>query len=146
MGEQDIPPDELKEIESHYERAMYKELADCLEEFLKAHAKEIPGFKERVENKLNRSFSLKEAINLFILDNKIVNLKLDLKDQKEEIEKEIWYRKERHEDPDPEAVAEDWTKKYAEAWRAHRTREIIYVFRREAGKYLNLVYQHIERD
>ncbi|MBR9691217.1 hypothetical protein GOV06_00350 [Candidatus Woesearchaeota archaeon] len=136
-----IPSDELNEIESNYENGMYKELSDCLEEFLKAHAKEIPGFKKGVEKKFKRSFLMEEAVNLFILNHRIINLNLDLRDQQKEIEKEQYYRGERHEDTDLETVALEWTRNYGGLWRLHRTREVIYVFRRENGKYMNVVYE-----
>ena len=54
----------------------------------------------------------------------------------------MWYRKERHEDVDPDVIGIEWARKYGEAWRIHRTREVIYVFRRESEMYLNLVCRY----
>ncbi len=135
----EIPLDELRQIEDNYQRGRYIHLADCLRQFLVNHSSRIIEFRTRYEQKQGASFQLETAIALYILDNKTVDFNLDMRDQWSEIMKEKWIRHERNNREPVSEIEKDWVKKYAEGWRIHRTREIMYVFSQNKQEYLGLV-------
>ncbi len=135
----EIPLDELKQIEDNYQRGRYNHLADCLRQFLTNHSSRIVEFRTRYEQKQGAPFQLETAIALYVLDNKTVDMKLDMKDQRDEILREIWIRHERNNRETDSEIEKDWVKKYAEGWRIHRTREIMYLFSQNKQEYLGLV-------
>ena len=139
MDELTIPFDELDQVREKYDRGGYSELEECLEEFLKAHAFDLPGFKRWIEEQHKMEFTLDNTIRHYIREHKSVSTTLDMKDQMKEIRKEKWFRGERHEDDDIETVCREWIKKYGEAWRLHRVREILYVYGREKDRYMGLI-------
>ena len=134
-----IPTDELEEIRINYDRGEYVKLAESVRTFLAEHGERVLEFKEHIEGKFKKQFSLEHAIRLLILDIKTVNTKLDLEDQRKVIGLEAYIRHEHGSTESDEEIAIDWIKKYAGAWRIHRIREIVYVFERSKEEYLDLI-------
>jgi hypothetical protein len=135
----EIPLDELRQIEDNYAKGMYSHLADCLRQFLTNHSSRILELRARLEQKEGKPLPLETAIALYILDNKTVNFNLDMRDQWSEIMKEKWIRHERNNKEPASEIEKDWVKRYAEGWRTHRTREIMYVFSQNKQPYLELI-------
>jgi hypothetical protein len=135
----EIPLDELGQIEDNYRRGRYAHLADCLRQFLINHSADIFKFREEHEKREGKELQLDGIIGLYILDNKTVDFNLDMRDQWSEIMKEKWIRHERNNREPASEIEKDWVRKYAEGWRTHRTREIMYVFWQNKEAYLELV-------
>jgi hypothetical protein len=135
----EIPLDELGQIEENYKRGSYSHLSDCLRQFLVNHSSRILEFRTRYEQKQGTPFMLETAVALYIFDNKTVDMKLDMKDQRNEILREIWIRHEKNNRETDSEIERDWVRKYAEGWRTHRTREIMYLFSRNKENYLELI-------
>jgi hypothetical protein len=136
----EIPLDELRQIEENYMRGQYAHLADCLRQFLINHSLNILKLKEEEERKSGKPTPLDSIVGLYILKNKnVVSFKRDMQDQKKEIENTIWYEHEKGRHISALEIEIEWGKRYAEGWRTHRTREIMYVFSRNRQEYLELV-------
>lgn len=131
-----IPQDELEQIEKNYAMGRYALLEEAISKFLKMHSGKIFDFKKELEQKHKRTFSLDEAVRLYIAENKTVNFRLDMQDQKEEIMREKWIRHERNPHEPAEKIKAEWVRSYAWPWRIHRVREIIYLFERRKEEYL----------
>ncbi|MCU0642537.1 MAG: hypothetical protein MUF61_03100 [archaeon] len=134
-----IPVDELRQIELNFMDGRYAHLADCLRQFLINHSSDILRFRGELEHREARQFPLESVIGLYILENKTVDMKLDMRDQKREIENTIWYEHEKGRSIPASEIEKEWVRKYAAAWRTHRTREIMYVFSQNKQEYLRLV-------
>jgi hypothetical protein len=134
-----IPLDELKQIEEKHKKGGYVHLADCLWQFLINHSARIIGFRGELEQREGKQIPLDSVIGLYILDNKTVDMKLDMRDQKREIENTIWYEHEKGRPIPASEIEKDWVNKYAAAWRIHRVREIMYVFSQNKQEYMELI-------
>ena len=133
-------PDELQQIRDKHSKRGYTQLADCLRRFLINRSARIRRFREELEQIEKRQLPLESAIGLYILDNKTsVSMNLDMHDQWEEILKHEWIEREKGNPLPVEEIRKQWVKKYAEAWRIHRVREIMYVFSQNKEAYMEMV-------
>jgi len=131
-----IPQDELKQIKQNYQRGKYSSLSKSLKLFIRKNARKILVFKGEFEEEQKTKLTLEEAVRFFILDRKIIDLQSDIKEQLKEMDKELWYRGEKQENPNRDQTYMQWIKQYGAAWRIHRTREIVYVFNQSPKEYL----------
>ena len=134
-----IPLDELGQIGEKHKKGGYVHLGNCLKQFLINHKAKILGFGEELEQREKKQIPLDSVIGLYILDNKTVDMKLDMHDQGEEIRKYEWYEHEKDNTIPVSKIEKDWVDKYAAAWRIHRVREIMYVFSQNKQTYMELV-------
>ncbi len=75
------------------------------------------------------SDELVEVAKLLVIENGIVDRLSETLDQIKEIESEIWIQGERG-NHDRERIAEEWTRRYAQAWREWRIKEYLFAVER----------------
>lgn len=130
---------ELDEIRRKYESGQLDEMREDLAKFLVAHRTRIAAFRADEEA---RGVPLDDetAVKLYLVHLRSINPRREIQEQLEEIRKETWIRGiNEGSAPDPEAVANDWARKYSAAWRSHRLTTIVYVFERDKERYLQLL-------
>jgi len=86
----------------------------------------------------NEPAALLTATKRLIAEFGSIHLAGELKDQKREIENELWYRGEKGE-CDRAGIQQDWTARHAAAWRRWRTQEYLFVADRCARQIVALL-------
>jgi len=130
---------EFDELEQEYKSGKLDQIKSDLEAFIKKNDLEIQRFIQKVNSKLHYKISVDQGIRWYFTLSQSINPATESKDQVEEIQREIWYRREEHSKKPIEEIAIDWIKKHASGWRSHRALQIVYVYARESEKYLALL-------
>jgi hypothetical protein len=131
---------ELEELRSDWDSGRLSDLARDLIEFVRSHRTDILEFRDRQLARL-RGVPLTDdlAIRMYILQIRSISPKGEIKDQLQEIEREIWYRGEHGSGVDRQEVAREWCLRHAPGWRDHRVMAIIFVFDRIKDQLLELL-------
>lgn len=130
---------EFDELVQEYGQGKLDPIKKDLESFIKKNDLEIQRFIQKVNSKLYYKISVDQGIRWYLTLSQSINLATESKAQIEEIQREIWYRREEHSQKPVEEIAIDWIKKHAAGWRNHRALQIVYVYSQEKEKYLKLL-------
>src|SRR5882757_2937277 len=82
---------------------------------------------------VNDTAALLAATKQLVAQRGSIHLAAELKDQRQEIENELWYRGEKGESC-RRGISLDWTARHAAAWRRWRVQEYLFVADRCAGE------------
>lgn len=130
---------ELDDIRRQYERGDLEPLKGDLERFLCAHRDRIRTFSTEQAAK-GLPASPDAVVKFYILRHRSINARREIQDQLEEINREKWIRGIQSGcEPDAQAVAADWARRYSAMWREHRVTTIVYVFEREKERFLKVL-------
>ena len=101
----------------------------------------IKQFKETELAKLGvKSPSYELAIKFYILKTRTINPATEIKNELEEIEKEVWYQGEKDKkSPDRNKVAIEWCKQHAPGWRDNWVFAVLFAFENNKEHYLKLL-------
>ncbi len=131
---------ELEEIREKYERGELDSIKGDLELFISAHREQIAACRVEQERK---GIVLEDdgLIKYYILRHRSINPQREILDQLGEIQREKWIRGVQDGcSPDPQQVAQEWSRQHSAAWRNHRLNEIVYVFERDKERYVRLLH------
>lgn len=148
LNMESISSQELQEIVRDFEQGKLKEIEHSLATFITKNRDNILRFKNHYLEKIHKKEVNDElAIKLYIQQIRTINPQDDIKEQLEEIEREIWYTGERLKaPPNREEVAREWVKKYAPGWRFHKILTVIFVFEKFKDYFISLLHQTSEQN
>lgn len=129
----------IEELEVMHDEGNLEYIRSSLENFVFSHRNNIFGYKKILETVYSQEISLDCALRLYILKTRSVNFHMDLRDQLEEIKKEVWIRHENHDPKSEDEIALEWAKKYGEKWREYRVMSILYFYDKNKNHYLDLL-------
>lgn len=130
---------ELDEIRALYESGGCDGIKEDLARYIEVHRPEIRRYQESRQKLGLADVDDTLAVRLFIIKHRSINPAREISEQLEEINKEKWIQgvKLGHE-PDPQQVAEEWTRLHSAGWRSHRVAVILYVFDRDKERFLGI--------
>jgi len=115
------------------------EIKSQLEVFLSQNRDEFWRFREREMKLWQKDINPFVCLKLFILEKKTINFKSEMLSQIDEIRHEVESRGQGLSPEEVNRIKEDWAKKNAASWRAHRILEIIYVLNENRELYLRVL-------
>lgn len=123
---------ELEELKTDWEAGKLSNIARDLREFVLNHRADILEYRDKVLGRLRgASVSDDLAIRMYILQIRSISPQGEIRDQLQEIEREIWYRGEKaNGNIDRQQVAREWCLRHAPGWRDHRVMAIVFVIER----------------
>jgi hypothetical protein len=132
----------MRDIDKIKEKMKAGELEDVkiqLANFLSQQRDIFWKFREREMKLWQKDINPFVCLKLFILEKKTIDFKSEMMSQIEEIRREV---ESRGQGLGPDQVAkikEDWAKKNAASWRAHRILEVIYVLNENREFFLRIL-------
>jgi len=143
-------------LDDLWRRGQLKDLEEDLDRFIRSNLVEIR--KALQEGKVGgldvarRRYSRGEIDDHQLMDFCVravlrrrgsCNPKKDIEEQREEIEKEVWYEGERRQAPVPpelrDKIAVSWCRSHAGNWREWRIFQLLYVWNKKADEYMRLI-------
>lgn len=126
---------ELEQIARDYQAGKFRQIEEDLRGFLKENAERVYAFRAQLCKKYKKEIPLPEAVKLLLLNRKSINHGHEMAMQKEEIEREAWYRQ----DWDHWKVGIDWGLKYGAEWRDKYVMVMDYLFSTHEQEYLGIL-------
>ncbi len=83
--------------------------------------------------------AMDQSIQGFIMEHRSLDVAAENLDQREEIMKEKWIRREHGSHESTNEIAMEWTLAHARAWRLHRIHEIFFVYEKKKETYVALL-------
>lgn len=121
---------ELHELGREYGDGKLGTVERDLETFILRNRQEILRFRDQLARK-NPGVTDEVACKLYILQIRTLNPVAEIRDQLDEIKREIYYRGRDEQRPVlPDEVAREWCNRHAPGWRDHRVLAIVYCFER----------------
>ncbi len=116
---------ERQQLEHLWDSGRLQRHLEALERFYRERRHEF----RQLLNTSTDNDELVEVAKLLVIENGIVDRLSETLDQIKEIESEIWIQGE-HGNHDRERIAEEWTRRYAQAWREWRIKEYLFAVER----------------
>lgn len=130
---------EIDEIRALYDSGACDGIKQDLARFIGVHRAEIRRYQESRQRLGLVEVDDALAVRLFIIKHRSINAVSEIQEQLEEINKEKWIQGVKlGREPDPQAVAEEWTHQHSAGWRAHRVATVLYVFDRDKERFLSV--------
>jgi len=124
---------ELEELQKEWEAGRLGQVARDLIEFVRNHRADILEYRDRHLSKLRGGAGAPDdlALRMYILQVRSISPQGEIRDQLQEIEREIWYRGEHGSGQvDRQEIAREWCMRHAPGWRDHRVMAIVFVLER----------------
>lgn len=132
---------ELEKLDSEYQAGKYRTVEADLEAFIRKHRHQIRRFRDELLGKLKGVTPTDDlAIRWYLLQIRSINPVDEIREELEEIEREIWYQGERSQGRvDRASVARQWCYRHAPGWRDHRVLAIVYCYERNKERYIKIL-------
>ena len=119
----------MQELKGRWKRGELNSRVSNLRNFVRRYLDDIQKVtREEIEEQ-----RIEQAVRDLFISIGTLDFVSDMKDQAEEINKEIWIRGERGDD-DKVQILFDWTSEHAHSWRRWRNLECLYVIEKKAAK------------
>jgi hypothetical protein len=132
----------MREIDKIKEKHSAGELEDIrlqLENFLSQNRDAFWQFREREMKLWQKDINPFVCLKLFILEKKTINFRSEMLSQIEEMRHEVASRGHGLSPEQVNGIKEEWARKHAASWRAHRILEIIYVLNENRELFLRVL-------
>ncbi|MFH0919303.1 MAG: hypothetical protein V1913_02990 [Fibrobacterota bacterium] len=137
-----LPPHtmhDLNALKAKHDAGELEEIKQQLKQFICANRADFFRFREREIRSWRKEIDLFICLKLFILEKKTIDFRSEMQSQIAEIEREVQRRLQTDACANPQAIKQEWTKRNAASWRAHRIMELIFVLNADRELFLNLV-------
>lgn len=130
---------DIDRIKDKHEAGELEEIKGQLVHFLEQNRDSFWKFREREMKVWQKEINPFVCLKLFILEKKTIDFKSEMLSQVNEIRREVESRGQGLSPDEVNRIKEEWTRKNAASWRAHRILEVIYVINENRELFLRVL-------